>query len=155
MLGFVFLSDVLLLHCHSIKLSLNLNFFKKSNHSLTGLITTTDRRCHVKSFIVQAHCSNAGKLASRSGVATGLTRVDMKLLLEVPPEIDTNPTTFYTGGGVPGSAPPPDRLYTLALDMFVQNIFGPGDARGFTRPVRYALLADFLLSLQNCRNRCC
>jgi len=35
-----------------------------------------------------------------SGVATGWTGVDMSttLLLEVAPEIDTNPTSFYRGG---------------------------------------------------------
>jgi len=35
-----------------------------------------------------------------SGVATGWTGVDMStpLLLEVAPEIDTNPTIFYRGG---------------------------------------------------------
>jgi len=34
-----------------------------------------------------------------SGVATGWTGVDMStpLLLEVAPEIDTNPTSFYRG----------------------------------------------------------
>ena len=36
-----------------------------------------------------------------SGVATGWTGVDMStpLLLEVAPEIDTNPTSFYRGRG--------------------------------------------------------
>ena len=37
-----------------------------------------------------------------SGVATGWTGVDMStpLLLEVAPEIHTNPTSFYKGEGV-------------------------------------------------------
>jgi len=37
-----------------------------------------------------------------SGVATGWTGVDMStpLLLEVAPEVDTNPTSFYRGRGV-------------------------------------------------------
>ena len=36
-----------------------------------------------------------------SGVATGWTGVDMStpLLLEVDPEVDTNPTSFYRGRG--------------------------------------------------------
>jgi len=54
-----------------------------------------------------------------SGVATGWTGVDMStpLLLEVTPEIDTNPTSF-TGGGVGrgrGVAPPPDLRHRFAL----------------------------------------
>jgi len=38
---------------------------------------------------------------SGSGVATGWTGVDISapLLLEVAPEIDTNPTSFYRGRG--------------------------------------------------------
>ena len=36
---------------------------------------------------------------TNSGIATGWTGVDMsaQLLLEVAPEIDTNPTSFYRG----------------------------------------------------------
>jgi len=39
------------------------------------------------------------------GVSTGWTGVDMstQLLLEVAPEIDTNPTSFYRGRGSGGS----------------------------------------------------
>jgi len=64
-----------------------------------------------------------------SGVATGWTGVDMStpLLLEVAPEIDTNPTSFYRGG-VP---PPPDPRYWLALrasHVCPPHIFRPGDA---------------------------
>jgi len=40
--------------------------------------------------------------------------VDMSTLLEVAPEIDTNPTSFYRGKGR-GVAPPPDPSYRLAL----------------------------------------
>jgi len=45
-----------------------------------------------------------------SGVATVWTGVDMStpLLLEVAPEIDTNPTSFYGGGVGLGVDPPPD-----------------------------------------------
>ena len=64
-----------------------------------------------------------------SGVTTGWTHgvdwgghvhpsgVDMStpLLLEVAPEIDTNPTRFYKGRGRRGVAPPPDPRYRLAL----------------------------------------
>ena len=52
-----------------------------------------------------------------SGVATGWTGVDMSttLLLEVAPEIDTSPTSFYGGGGVGEVTPPPDPRYRLAL----------------------------------------
>ena len=51
-----------------------------------------------------------------SGVAKGWTGVDMSipLLLEVAPEIDTNPTSFYRGKGR-GVAVPPDPRYRLAL----------------------------------------
>jgi len=51
-----------------------------------------------------------------SGVARGWTGVDMStpLLLEVAPEIDTNPTSFYRGRGR-GVAPLPDPCYRLAL----------------------------------------
>ena len=51
-----------------------------------------------------------------SGVATGGTGVDMStpLLLEVAPEIDTNPTSFYRGRDR-GVGPPPDPRYRLAL----------------------------------------
>ena len=40
-------------------------------------------------------------LSTGSGVATGWTGADMStpLLLEVAPEIDTNPTSFYRGKG--------------------------------------------------------
>jgi len=45
--------------------------------------------------------------------------VDMStpLLLEVAPEIDTNPTSFYRGrgSGVGPVGPPPDPRYRLAL----------------------------------------
>ena len=55
-------------------------------------------------------------LCVRSGVATGWTGVDMytPFLLEVAPEIDTNPTSFYTAGhrGV-GSAPDPRYYHPL------------------------------------------
>jgi len=64
-----------------------------------------------------------------SGVATGWTGLDMStsLLLEVAPDIDTNPTSFYRGG-VP---PPPDPRYWLALSashVCPPHIFRPGDA---------------------------
>ena len=44
-------------------------------------------------------------VSSHSGVATGWTGVDMStpVLLKVAPEIDTNPTSFFTGGGYRGS----------------------------------------------------
>ena len=42
------------------------------------------------------------------------------LLLEVAPEIDTNPTSFYRGRGV---APPPDPRYRLALAMSVHPTY--------------------------------
>jgi len=43
--------------------------------------------------------------------------VDMStpLLLQVAPEIDTNPTSFYRGEVGRGVAPPPDPRYRLAL----------------------------------------
>ena len=48
------------------------------------------------SFVFRSHKC---KHAETSGVATGWTGVDMStpLLLEVAPEIDTNPTSFYRG----------------------------------------------------------
>jgi len=52
------------------------------------------------------------KVINNSGVATGWTGVDMStpLLLEVVPEIDTNPTSFHRGrgkeGGRSASRPP-------------------------------------------------
>jgi len=59
-----------------------------------------------------------------SGVATGWTGVDMStpLLLEVAPEVDTNPTSFYRGRGR-GVAPPPDPRYRLALAMSVHPTY--------------------------------
>ena len=64
-----------------------------------------------------------------SGVATGWTGVDMStpLFLEVAPEIDTNPTSFYMGVG--GSALPPDPRYRLALAMYVHILTWPRPAR--------------------------
>ena len=58
-----------------------------------------------------------------SGVATGWTGVDMStpLLLEVAPEIDTNPTSFYRGRGK-GVGPPPDPRYR-ALAMSVHPTY--------------------------------
>jgi len=44
------------------------------------------------------------------------------LLLEVAPEIDTNPTSFYRGRGR-GVAPPPDPRYRLALAMSVHPAY--------------------------------
>ena len=40
-------------------------------------------------------------MTRNSGVATGWTAVDMSttLLLQVAPEVDTNPTSFYKGEG--------------------------------------------------------
>jgi len=56
---------------------------------------------------------------SASGVGTGWTGVHMStpLLLEVAPEIDTNPTSFYRGRdrGVGSVAPPPDPRSALAM----------------------------------------
>jgi len=51
-------------------------------------------------LVVEAH--------GHSGVATGWTGVDMStsLLLEVTPESDTNPTSFYRGRGRSASRPP-------------------------------------------------
>ena len=43
-------------------------------------------------------------------------------LLEVAPEIDTNPTTFYRGMGR-GVAPPLDPRYRLALAMSVHPTY--------------------------------
>ena len=65
-----------------------------------------------------------------SGVATGWTGVDMStpLLLEVAPEIDTNPTCFYRGQKK-GVAPPPDPRYRLALRA--SHVCPPGDAPGY------------------------
>ena len=57
---------------------------------------------------------------SDSGVATGWTGVDMStpLLLEVAPEIDTNPTSFYRGRVAVGPvAPPPVPRYRLAMSV--------------------------------------
>jgi len=59
-----------------------------------------------------------------SGVATVWTGVDMStpLLLEVAPEIDTNPTSFYGGRGRAGgrsTSRPPVIGSCSALAMFV------------------------------------
>jgi len=69
--------------------------------------------------------------AINSDVATGWwTGMDMStpLLLEVAPEIDSNPTNFYRGEGegvYPGplGAPPPDPRYRLALSMSVHPTY--------------------------------
>jgi len=67
-------------------------------------------------------------------------------LLEVAPEIDTNPTSFYRGRGR-GVAPPPDPGYRLALrarHVCPPHIFLPGDApvhmrlEGLSPPIIFA-----------------
>jgi len=52
-------------------------------------------------FVVPSSCLCITDRSSHSGVATGWTGVDMStpLLLEVAPEIDTNPTGFLQGEG--------------------------------------------------------
>jgi len=70
-----------------------------------------------KKTIVDKQCVRLACLLSltltNSGIATGWTGVDMSapLLLEVAPEIDTNPTSFYRGGVGGGSL----RLQTPAI----------------------------------------
>ena len=53
------------------------------------------------------------------------TGVDMSnpLLLEVVPEIDTNPMSFYRRRGRGGVRPPPDSRYRLALAMSVHSTY--------------------------------
>jgi len=75
------------------------------------------------------------RAAEPSGVAKGWTWVHMftPLLLEVAPEIHTNPTSFYRWRGRGGSAPPPDPRYRIApraRHVCPPHIFWPGDAPG-------------------------
>jgi len=63
-----------------------------------------------------------------SGIATVWTGVDMStpLLLEVAPEIDTNPTSFYGGRGRAGgrsTSRPPVIGSCSALAMFVHPTY--------------------------------
>ena len=83
----------------------------RKNWSKSCICATLDTQKHQsRSLLLQLKSSVA------SGVATGWTGVDMStpLLLEVAPEIDTNPTSFYRGVGR-AVAPPPDSRYRLAL----------------------------------------
>ena len=89
-----------------------------------------------------------------SGVATGWTGVDMStpLLLEVAPEIDTNPTSFYRGTGVGGESL---RLQTpvigsrSALAMSVQCPLEESDSSGDRRAVgsRFQVLGPYAAKL--------